>query len=80
MTTTKIKPCPLCGRDPVIDEMPDALAANGKWIIICDVCDLSLQTYYIADGYPGADKRPMLTLAIRRWNRRKKIVPTEGTP
>lgn len=71
MGATKIKPCPLCGRDPGFDEIPDTLAANGKWVIECFECQLALQTYYIADGYPGADKRKMLTLAVRRWNRRK---------
>ena len=71
MSATKIKPCPLCGRDPELIDLPDGLAANGTWQIVCYECGLTLETCYIADGYPGADKRPMLTLAIRRWNRRK---------
>ena len=71
MGSTKIKGCPLCGRDPELIDLPDGLAAKGEWEIECFECGLSLRTAYVAEGYPGADKRPKLTLAVRRWNRRK---------
>lgn len=71
MGHTPIKPCPMCGREPEILETDDALAASGKWEIECFECGLVLTTHFIMEGYPGADKRRMLTLAVRRWNRRK---------
>ena len=71
MATTPLKGCPFCGREPDLRDYPDALAANGIWQIECHECDVYLATHYIGEGYEGGDKRPMLTLAIRRWNRRK---------
>lgn len=71
MTTTALKGCPFCGRGPDLRDYPDGLAGNGTWQIECNGCNVSLSTYYIAEGYKGTDKRKMLSLAIRRWNRRK---------
>ena len=68
-----LKSCPLCGRTPTLDNYRDGLAQNGKWVIECRECDLELATYFIMEGNPGADERKMLTLAIRRWNRRAKM-------
>ena len=71
MGHTPLKPCPLCGREPELLEHEDGLAQNGTWTIECFECQLELTTAFIMEGNPGADKRKMLTLAVRRWNRRK---------
>jgi hypothetical protein len=71
MGTAKLKPCPLCGREPELIDLPDELAANGSWQIECFKCGLILETFYVGEGYERGDKRSMLTLAVRRWNRRK---------
>jgi hypothetical protein len=67
-----LKNCPLCGRVPRITDYEDGLSQNGRWVIECKGCNLELATYFIMEGNPGADKRKMLTLAVRRWNRRVK--------
>jgi len=68
-----LKRCPLCNRVPRLDSYEDTLAQNGTWVIECVECGLELTTYFIMEGNPGADKRKMLTLAVRRWNRRVKM-------
>lgn len=65
-----IKPCPLCAGSAVIYALDDHLAANGTWMVSCDHCNLVLETYYILDGYPGADKLPAYKEAVKKWNRR----------
>ena len=68
-----LKSCPLCDRVPRLYANGDGLAQNGKWVIECPECNLELTTYFIMEGNPGADERKMLTLAVRRWNRRPKV-------
>ena len=69
--TAKLKPCPLCGREAEVVDVHEVPGKIGHWRVDCFECGLELRTDYIDEGNPGADKRRMLTLAVRRWNRRK---------
>lgn len=71
MVATRIKGCPFCGREPELMDCPDDLSATGIWQIECWECGAYLSTHYFGAGMVDGDKRRMLTLAIRRWNRRK---------
>ena len=67
-----LKPCPFCGDGVQLHDVPDHLAANGRWKILCYGCDMEMVTAYIAEGFPGADKEQMRKQVIKTWNRRAK--------
>ena len=63
-----LKPCPFCG-DPEINywDLDDGLAANGRWEIECDGCDMTMTVWY---ELVGREKQRAWKLILKKWNRR----------